>query len=127
MNNYQENQNRELSFKVPTDKMNSVMEFKFKHTAHSYKRSCQRGLPKSKITVVLQYGEVVNKQGLIYYILGEKNIPEALLKQKQKLQNTVVIVAGDSNQIITCYRSADPFKNVRIKSKELFKKYHHAA
>ncbi len=127
MNNYQENQNRELSFKVATNKINATMEFKFKHTAHSYQRSCQRGLAKNKIIATLEYGEVVHKQGLIYYILGEKNIPDILIKQKQKLQNTIVIVAGDSNQIITCYRSANPFKNIRTKSKELFKNFGNAA
>lgn len=35
--------------------------------------------------------------------------------------NTVVIVSGDSNQIITCYRSKNPFKNIKTKSKILQK------
>lgn len=117
----------QITFKVATDKMFVPIVFTFEHTKHSYLRSRQRGLNQEKIVATLQYGENIYKQGLIYFILGENNIPDSLVKEKERLKNTVVIVAGDSNQIITCYRSAKPFKNVRIKSKNLSKRYKHAA
>ena len=117
----------QISFKVATDKVFVPIEFTFEHTKHSYLRARQRGINQEKIVATLQYGENIYKQGLIYFILGENNIPDSLVKQKEQLKNTVVIVAGDSNQIITCYRSANPYKNVRIKSKNLSKRYSHAA
>src|SRR5436190_430302 len=94
----------QIAFKVSTNGVTGQMEFKFEHTNHSYLRACQRGLNQHKIAVALQYGETIYKQGLIYFVLGEDNIPESLCKQKEQLKNTVVIVSGDSNQVITCYR-----------------------
>jgi len=117
----------QIAFKVATDKALSPIEFRFEHTKHSYLRARQRGLNEEKIVTALQYGETIYKQGLIYFILGENNIPDSLCKQKKQLQNTVVIVAGDSNQVITCYRSANPFKNIRTKSDRLGKKHSYAA
>jgi hypothetical protein len=78
------------------------MEFKFEHTHHSIHRANQRGVNDLQISTALQYGEVIRKQGLIYYILGEYNIPASLIKEKSKLKNIIVIVAGDSNHVITC-------------------------
>lgn len=123
----QNNQQLQIAFKVVTDKNLSPLEFTFEHTEHSYLRACQRGFNQQKIVAALQHGESIYKQGLIYYILGENNIPESLSKQKKYLQNTVVIVSGRSNQVITCYRSSNPFKNIRTKSEKLCKNYNHAA
>ena len=117
----------QIAFKVATDKDLKPMEFTFEHTEHSYLRARQRGFNNQKIVATLQYGETVYKQGLIYFILGENNIPDSLCKKKEQLKNIVVIVSGDSNQVITCYRSANPFKNIRTKSEKLCKKYNHAA
>jgi hypothetical protein len=117
----------QIAFKVDSDKNLTPVEFTFEHTRHSYLRASQRGFNQLKIAATLQYGESVYKQGLIYFILGEKNIPDVLIKQKEQLKNTVVIVSGDSNQVITCYRTSNPFKYIRTKSEKLCKKFNHAA
>ena len=117
----------QIAFKVNADKSPTPIEFNFEHTKHSFKRACQRGFNKQKIAIALEYGENIYKQGLIYFILGEKNIPDSLIKQKEQLKNIVVIVSGNSNQVITCYRSADPFKNIRVKSERLSKNHSYAA
>lgn len=124
---FEKNQQLEINFQVVDGITHRNIEFHFKHTRHSFKRAAQRGINLNKITAALQYGENIYKQGLIYFILGENNIPESLSKEKDKLKNTVVVVAGESNQVITCYRSSDPFKKIKIKSKQLFKKYVNAA
>lgn len=124
---HQNNDHLQIAFKVATDNSLSPIEFTFEHTQHSYLRARQRGFNHQKIVAALQFGENVYKQGLIYFILGEKNIPISLSKQKEQLKNTVVIVSGESNKIITCYRSANAFKNIRTKSEKLCKKYNHAA
>lgn len=119
----QTNQHLKIAIKVATDKGLNTMELVFEHTKHSYLRSRQRGFSKQKIAAALQYGESIYKQGLIYFVLGENNIPDSLFMHKELLKNTVVIVSGDSNQVITCYRSANPFKNIRTKSKRLSKRF----
>ena len=124
---FEKNQQLEINFQVVDRKSLRTMDFHFKHTRHSFKRAAQRGINLNKITATLQYGENIYKQGLIYFILGENNIPDLLSKEKDKLKNTVVVVAGDSNEVITCYRSSDPFKKIKIKSKQLYKKYVNAA
>lgn len=96
------------------------INFEFEHSNHSFCRSCQRGISKQAISTALQFGESFFKQGLIYYVLGE-NMPAAIQKASEKFRNIVVVVAGDSNQIITCYRSNNPFKNIKMKSKRLCK------
>lgn len=117
----------QLTFKMMTDSNARLIEIIHNHTDHSHLRACQRSLSQEKITAVLQYGELVYKQGLLFYILGEKNIPPSLIKKRDLLKNTVIIVSGDSNQLITCYRSRNPFKHIKIKSKRFLKNYKKAA
>lgn len=90
-----------------------------KHTRHSFKRASQRGLNAEKIAAALEYGETYFKQGLVFYVLGENNIPHHMQKESKTLKNTVVVVSGDNNQVITCYRSYNPFKHIRMKGKQL--------
>lgn len=110
------------------DEMNAeFIDFEFKYTQHSFLRSSQRGINSGKIKAALQYGENIYKQGLIYFILGENNIPDSLCKEKDKLKNTVVVVSGNSNEVITCYRSSNPFKKIKLKSKRLVTWHSNAA
>ena len=125
--NLDKNGHLEIIIRVEDFKSNQYIDFNFKHTQHSFIRASQRGINSSKINAALQYGESVYKQGLIYFILGEHNIPDSLIKEKEKLKNTVVVVSGDSNEVITCYRSPNPFKNIKLKSKRLSPRFSAAA
>ena len=124
---FEKNGPLEINFRVNDTKCQKFVDFNFKHSRHSFLRASQRGINSSKITAALQYGANVYKQGLIYFILGEDNIPESLLKDKNKLKNTVVVVSGNSNEVITCYRSPNPFKNIKLKPKRLSTRYNNAA
>lgn len=111
----------EIQYRVEDEGSNQGLVFLFSHTHHSFTRSSQRGINSDKIIVALEFGEVFYSQGLEWYVLGEKNIPTYLKHKKNQLMNTVVIVSGDSNQVITCYRCTKPFKNIKTKSKILQK------
>jgi hypothetical protein len=104
----------------------ATLDFTFRHSRHSRKRAKQRGIYGEKIGIALAYGEPVYKQGLLYYILGDKNIPEQWEKKKGEIRNTIVVVNGGSNRVVTCYRSKNPFKHIRKKSKILYTKSHAA-
>ena len=117
----------EINFNITDEKNIGYTSFNFRHTKHSFVRAAQRGINSNKIEATLKYGESIFKQGLIYYILGQNNIPKSLYKDKNKLINTVVVVAGDSNQVITCYRSSNPYRNIKIKQKQLANKIRCAA
>ena len=124
----QQNNQMSITLKVVDIKSQKEVELKFEHSTHSFQRASQRGLNTNKISIALEYGECFFKQGLIYYVLGERNLPKHLSKcERQQFKNIVVVVAGDENKVITCYRSNNPFKNIRLKSKSLYKNYHLAA
>lgn len=113
------NPSLDFCFEVEDPQTLKSETLEFSHTHHSSIRAAQRGIDLNKVAMVLQYGECFYKQKLQYYILGEKDIPSRFAREKKELKNLVVIVAGDSNQLITCYRSDNPFKNIRLKSKRL--------
>ena len=111
----------DIRYSVYENDLRESLDFNFIHTSHSNKRSCQRGVNTDKIIIALEYGNTTFKQGLLYYVLGEKDIPAHLQHHKNKFMNTVVIVSGDSNEIVTCYRSKNAVKNIKLKPKELRK------
>ena len=96
-----------------------VQEFEFKHSGHSLERASQRCLNNFRIRIALVYGDSIRKQGYEYCILGEDRIPEELLRYKDKLKNTVVVMDGHSDTLITCYRAKDPYKQIRKKPEML--------
>ena len=104
-------------------KTREIQVFSFKHSIHSFERSSQRGMNSRKLVTALAYGMPYYKQGLIFYVLGENNIPQGLEKNKTKLKNTIVVVDGDSGMVITCYRCSKPHKHVKHKTKITQKKY----
>ncbi|RYY50600.1 MAG: hypothetical protein EOO06_03330 [Chitinophagaceae bacterium] len=89
--------------------------FAFSHSRHSLVRAAQRGLREQKIAAALAYGVPYSKQGLVFYVLGEDQIPESLARQKDKLVNTVVVTDSNSDLVITCYRCSDPHRHIRRK------------
>ena len=97
------------------------MIFEFTHSNHSKLRSMQRSLPDDVIAYALKYGTVVYKQGMQYYILGEKDLQHLPAAERKKYMNVVVIISGKSDNIITCYRRKNPYKYIRLKSKQMYK------
>ncbi|SOD96430.1 hypothetical protein [Spirosoma fluviale] len=95
-----------------------TQQYQFRHTHHSLERASQRSIGKEQLALALAYGETYHKQGLIFYVLGEKKLPAALCR-KINARNIVVVVNGDSGQILTCYRNPDPHKYIRLKTKRL--------
>ena len=97
------------------------MEFSIHLSRHSVTRSSQRGIDSFKIAMALEYGEVFMKQGLIYYVLGKNNIPENYSTLKNQLKNIVVVCSSRTDDVVTCYRSANPFSWIKHKPKRLIK------
>ena len=95
----------------------------YSKTRHFEKRICQRNFEDDLIKTVFDYGKTFFKQGLIFYVLGKNNLPKNLPNQKRKrYKDVIVVVCGDTSQIITAYRSKKPFKHVKKKQNRLFSK-----
>ena len=107
----------EIPFWDPdTDRVEKV---RLHHTVHSRTRAAQRGIDHDRIDTVMVYGESVYKQGRIFMYLGKDHVPEHLARNRDKYANTVVVLAGDSGRMITCYRCPNPAKHLRLKQKNL--------
>jgi hypothetical protein len=99
-----------------------VVSFRFHHTNHSYVRAAQRGIDRLRLQTTLTYGEMFFRQGLIFCILGRQNVPDHLSGQRDKLENTIVVLSAETDTIITCYRCKEPYKHVKMKQKHLSKR-----
>ena len=113
--------NNEIVFRTESEQY--MMEYEMYHSLHSQIRSNQRGISKNHIALALEYGTVFYKQGLTYYVLGRKNVPKQYLKRASIYENTVVIVSGKSNELVTCYKSKHAIMQIKHKRKNLKTNY----
>ena len=95
-------------------------ELVYRCTNHFSKRSQQRAITEDEVKYALAQGMEVEKQGFIFYILGDKITTRASSPQKRKkLKNLVVVTSADENVLITTYRNDNPFKHIAKKPKRL--------
>ena len=121
-------QEPKVTWEVKDEDLNKSETLTFNHSYHSLKRANERNINPQNISDVIEYGKAFFKQGLVFYVLGEHQLPDALIqKGRSKSQNIVVVIAGDSNTILTCYRSKNPFKHIKHKQKHLSNRYPSAA
>ncbi|MCB0748406.1 MAG: DUF4258 domain-containing protein [Ignavibacteriae bacterium] len=112
---------RKLNWNIQDPITHKKYRVEYLKTEHLEKRICQRNFNDEFIQIAVDYGKAYFKQGLIFYVLGDKNVPSYLPIQEQKrFQNIVVVVASDHSHILTVYRSKNPFKHIKKKSKRLF-------
>jgi len=90
------------------------------HSNHSEVRADQRGIKKTSIQVAMNYCTSFFKQGLIFHVVKNSLIPESLDPNIRKsIMNLVIIIAGDSGTILTCYKEKNAMRQIRKKSKVL--------
>jgi hypothetical protein len=117
-----------ITWQVTDKGLDKSETLSFKHSQHSFERSNQRNIDAHNITETIEYGTAYFKQGLIFYVLGENNLPIHISKRSgNNNSNLIVVVAGDSNTILTCYRSKNPFKHIKKKQKNLANLYSFAS
>lgn len=90
------------------------------HTEHSRKRSSQRGISEENILLALDYGDPIFKQGLIFYVVLERNLPDNINHaMREKINNLVIVVSPKNNEIVTCYKSNHARHHIRKKNNYL--------
>ncbi len=114
-----------VTWEVYDEKLNKKETLNFNHSTHSLTRSNQRNINAQNISDTIEYGTAFFKQGLVFYVLGDHNLPNSLIQKNSK--NIIVVIAGDSSTILTCYRSNNPFKHIKNKQKHLAERYSYAA
>ena len=99
---------------------NQVYEWNTGFSNHSLQRSQQRGINHTLIYLAMDYSQAIFKQGLIFYAVIEKLLPENLDHHlREKLNNLVVVVSTESNEVVTCYRAPKGVHHIKRKSKRL--------
>jgi len=117
-----------LSWEVKDPDLKKSEVLSYRHSKHSLKRTCQRNISKLSIECAIEYGRAFFKQGLIFFVFGVNDLPENLKNKRIKIDtNLVVVIAGDSNLILTCYRCRNPYKHIKKKQKTLATYHTHAA
>ncbi len=88
-------------------------------THHARERSAHRAINKQMIQDTIEFGEMIRRQGLRYYVMAEKCIPEDMPAQYQeRVKNTVVILTSD-NAVMTVYKNEDALKHIKRKPKRI--------
>ena len=81
----------------------SVYEWNTAFSNHSRQRFQQRGISRTLVCLAMDYSQAIFKQGMIFYAVKEKLLPENMdHHMREKLNNLVVIVSTESNEVLTC-------------------------
>jgi hypothetical protein len=98
----------------------TVFNWNLSLSRHSQIRARQRGITNDLLNLAMDYSEAVFKQGLIFFAVIGKLLPDNMDHNiSEKLNNMVVVVSPESNEIITCYRSKHAVHQIRRKLKRL--------
>ncbi|PIP55071.1 MAG: hypothetical protein COX07_01870 [Bacteroidetes bacterium CG23_combo_of_CG06-09_8_20_14_all_32_9] len=93
------------------------VKYDYTYSNHSKKRSSQRGINDETIQLALCYGKEFFKQGLIFIAVQTKLVPDYISGSlKKKLKNLVIVLAGDSDELITCYKTSNSVKYITKKT-----------
>lgn len=82
---------------------------------HCEDRLSQRGISYKHMLMAIEFGEVFFKQGLVYYTVIAKSLPNNLCQNEAKKINNIVVVVSSDGEIITCYRSKNAIKHIKRK------------
>ena len=98
--------------------MNSVPQIRF--TDHAQLRSAQRGISTEEIQSIIQTGSCIWKQGLRFYYGGSR-ISDKLheIGMSDSTSKLVVVMDGEKNVVITCYKNDRGLKHIKKKGKRL--------
>ena len=85
---------------------------------HARLRSAQRNLSDGAEAYIMTWGRVFYRTGVLFYFLGEKDIPaqHRRMPEIMRLAGAVVLVSRDG-EIITTYRRADASRVIQRKMK----------
>ena len=92
-----------------------------KTTTHAQNRCQQRAISTWDVDQVLNFGNVIYKQGMRFMFIPKKNIRTFYQPARQSSLEDLMILVGPDDAIITAYRNNDAVKNVKHKSKRLCK------
>lgn len=93
----------------------------FSLTDHAQRRCDQRGIRMADIELVATHGKVISRQGLLFHVMREKDIPRQLpAVVKGRVKHIVVVIpAMEPGLVLTVYRNANAMAHIKRKGKRL--------
>jgi len=94
---------------------NQAYTWNTEFSGHSLQRSQQRGIDRNLIYLAMDYSMTFFKQGLIFYAVVERLLPEDMDHHlRGKLSNLVVVISPESNEVVTCYKSENGVHKIKL-------------
>lgn len=93
-----------------------------KFSLHGKARLSQRGIKEDAVLKVLQFGEIIHKQGLKFHYLPKSKGKTLGQKELEETRDLLVITNLNRTEVITCYKNPKAVHEVKKKSKRLSKK-----
>lgn len=96
-----------------------AVKLTIRHSKHSRRRAAQRSIDYKLLWDVLTYGTPYPRQGLTFYTVLDKDIPDDILHwERSKMKNLIVVMNSINREVITCYYSKNASKHLKLKGKE---------
>ena len=97
------------------------MKQKINYTDHAKRRMAQRGITKRRVQLVLTYAKKIHRQGFLFHIMRDKDLPKKMdAHMRGRLKHLVVVTTlGACPIVITAYRSDKALKRIKCKTKML--------
>lgn len=96
-----------------------VQQFDIKFSIHGKARLSQRGIKELAVLKVIQYGEIIYKQGLKFHYLPKSKSKVLGQKELEDTRDLLVITNQNRTEVITCYKNPKAVHEVKKKSKRL--------
>lgn len=98
-------------------------------TRHAQLRMQQRGIRERDVEMVIRFGRRIHAKGLMYYVVGRKEMQHPSLKGRDlsRLSGLQVLVKPEDGVVVTTYRNADfhPIRSTPRDSRRSRRGYHH--
>ena len=93
----------------------------FTLTDHAQRRCDQRGIGMEEIELVTAHGKVISRQGLLFHVMREKDIPRHLpAAVKGRIKHVVVVIpTSEPGVVMTVYRNPRAITHINRKGKKL--------
>ncbi len=86
---------------------------------HAQLRMAQRNVSWADVDFVLDHGAKIYRRGVIFYFLRRCDIPNNLWQKYGRLEGTTIVFNGQTQEIITVYRSHRQRGLRRVKRKPI--------
>jgi len=88
---------------------------KYHISSHAAQRMAQRNLNSGDVSLIMRYGSIEYRAGAKFYFLRQRDIPQGMERQLERLVGSTLVTDGD--EVLTVYRNRRALHAIRCKRK----------